>query len=88
MTEYYRDYSAEGKWKDGKGHVVLSLVDYYKKQWIDLRIMNTTRPEGQTQHTRHGVRLTLEQAEAMIPALERAILKGKEEREKNDRKSN
>ena len=31
--------------------------------------------------------MTLEQAEALIPALEQAILKGKEEREKSDRKS-
>ena len=52
-----------------------------------MRIMNTQRPQGQNQHTRHGVRMTLEQAEALIPALEQAILKGKEEREKSDRKS-
>ena len=87
MTEYYRDWSPEKRWKDGKGQVVLSQIEYYGVQWIDLRIMNTQRPQGQSQHTRHGVRLTLEQAEALVPALERAILKGKEEREKSDRKS-
>jgi hypothetical protein len=87
MTEYYRDWSPEKKWKDGKGQIVLSQIEYYNVQWIDLRIMNTQRPQGQNQHTRHGVRMTLEQAEALIPALEQAILKGKEEREKSDRKS-
>jgi len=88
MTEIWRDVSFEGKWKNGKGHVVLSQIEYYNRQWIDLRIMNVQRPVGESQHTRHGVRLTLEQAEMLLPQLQEAIIKGKEESEKNERRNN
>ena len=35
--------------------------------WVDLRIMNVQ--EGKNQHTRHGVRLTVEQVKELIPRL-------------------
>ena len=35
----WRSPSLEGKWKDGKGDIVVSRVDYYGKTWLDLRIV-------------------------------------------------
>lgn len=67
----WRTASMEGKWKDGKGDVRLAHIDYYGKTWIDLRVINTT--DGKNQHTRHGVRLTLQQAKEMLPRLIEAI---------------
>ena len=87
MTEYWRSPSREGKWKDGKGHVVLSAVDWYNTKWFDLRIMNMHREEGQNTHTRHGVRLTLAQAKEMLPVLLRMVEEIEDEVERNDRKS-
>jgi len=70
-VQVWRTSSMEGKWKDGKGDVRLAYVDYYGKTWVDFRVMNTT--DGKNQHTRHGVRLTLQQAKEMLPRLLEAI---------------
>ena len=59
----WRSVSMEGKWKDGKGDVAVRRVDYYGKTWVDLRIMNVE--DGKNQHTRHGVRLTVEQVKEL-----------------------
>jgi hypothetical protein len=67
----WRTASMEGKWRDGKGDVRLAFIDYYGKSWIDLRIVNTS--DGKNQHTRHGVRLTLQQMKEMLPRLLEAI---------------
>lgn len=67
----WRTASMEGKWKDGGGDVRLAYIDYYGRSWIDLRIMNTR--DGKNQHTRHGVRLTLQQMKEMLPRLLEAI---------------
>jgi|TARA_R100001015_G_C4483383_1_gene63206 hypothetical protein len=87
MTEtgVWRSSSMEGKWKDGKGDVALRIVEYYGNVWLDLRIMNTT--DGKNQHTRHGVRLTLEQAREMLPRLAEAIERAEDMREKKKRES-
>jgi hypothetical protein len=60
----WRTSSMEGKWKDGKGDVRLAHIEYYGKHWLDLRILNVH--EGRNQHTRHGVRLTIQQLEDAI----------------------
>jgi len=81
----WRTASMENKWKDGKGDVRLAYIDYYGKSWLDLRVMNTT--DGKNQHTRHGVRLTLQQAKEMLPRLIEAIEHAEnveEERERED----
>ena len=74
----------EGKWKDNKGVLYLRGIDYYGKQWVDLRIMNmgNTPPN----FTRHGVRLTEQQVEELIPILRELVSKMKDEREMNERK--
>jgi hypothetical protein len=76
--------SMEKKWKDGRGVMHLRAMTYYGKQWIDLRIMNmeNTPPN----FTRHGVRLTIEQAEELLPILREAIGEMKDEREETERK--
>lgn len=63
----WRSVSMEGKWKDGKGDVAVRRVDFYGKTWVDFRIMNVQ--DGKNQHTRHGVRLTVEQVKELIPRL-------------------
>ena len=70
--------SMEGKWKDNKG------IDYYGKQWVDLRIMNMSNTPPN--FTRHGVRLTEQQVEELIPILRELVSKMKDEREMNERK--
>jgi hypothetical protein len=45
------------------------------------------REEGQNTHTRHGVRLTLDQAKEMLPVLLRMVEEIEDEVERNDRKS-
>ncbi len=76
--------SMEGKWKDNKGVLYLRGIDYYGKQWVDLRIMNmgNTPPN----FTRHGVRLTEQQVEELIPILRELVSEMKDEREMNERK--
>jgi len=83
MSEIWRTPSLEGKWKDGKGHVVLSVVPYYHRMWIDMRLHNMER-EG-TSHTRHGFRLTIDQAEYLVGQLSVAIDAAKEQEEINNR---
>tara|TARA_R110002020_G_scaffold197254_1_gene398330 strand:- start:21058 stop:21333 length:276 start_codon:yes stop_codon:yes gene_type:complete len=85
MSEIWRAVSMERKWKDGKGHVVLSVQPYSGKVWVDMRMHNMHREEGPT-HTKQGFRLSIEQAEEMVNAMQVAIMKGKEERERNERK--
>ena len=85
MSEIWRTVSMEGKRKDGKGHVVLTTVEYYNRMWIDMRIHNMHRNDGEKTHTRHGFRVSIEQAEEMLTALNMAINKAKEEREINER---
>ena len=82
-TGIWRTSSMEGKWKDGKGDVALRLVEYYDKIWLDLRIMNVK--DGQNQHTKHGVRLTIEQAKEMLPRLAEAIDKAQDVSEHKSR---
>ena len=83
MSEIWRTASMEGKWKNGKGQVVLSTVDYYQRIWIDARLHNMHR-EGTT-HTKHGFRLSIEQAEDFVNALNVAIERAKEEMEQKQR---
>ena len=45
----WRSPSLEGKWKDGKGDIVVSRVDYFGKTWLDLRIVRVE--DGKHQHT-------------------------------------
>ena len=56
MTEkvVWQSSSLEAKWKDGRGDVRLAHVNFYGKDWIDLRILRDGK-----QHTRHGVRLSI-----------------------------
>ena len=77
--------SMEGKWRDRKGVIHLRHVEYYGKDWVDLRIMNmhNTPPN----FTRHGVRLTLEQAEELMPILRSLIGEMKDKRESDERES-
>tara|TARA_R110002020_G_scaffold172058_1_gene362209 strand:+ start:1425 stop:1688 length:264 start_codon:yes stop_codon:yes gene_type:complete len=82
-TGVWRTSSMEGKWKDGKGDIALRIVEYYDNVWLDLRIMNVK--EGQNQHTRHGVRLTIEQAKEMLPRLQEAIDKAQDMSEREER---
>ncbi len=74
----------EGKWKDNKGVLYLRGIDYYGKQWVDLRIMNMSNTPPN--FTRHGVRLTEQQVEELIPILRELVSKMKDEREMNERK--
>ena len=78
MTEevVWQSSSLEAKWKDGRGDVRLASVDFYGKKWIDLRILRDGK-----QHTRHGVRLSIEQAREMLPRLVEAIEKAQSEEE-------
>ena len=50
-----------------------------------MRIMNTQRPQGQSQHTRHGVRLTAEQVRELIPRLVDFISEYDDEQEQKER---
>jgi hypothetical protein len=83
MTEntVWQSSSLEAKWKDGRGDVRLASVDFFGKTWIDLRILR----EGK-QHTRHGVRLSIEQATEMLPRLVEALEQAKANAEKEERK--
>ena len=45
--------------------------------------MNVT--DGKNQHTRHGVRLTIEQAREMLPRLQEGIVKAEDMRERKER---
>lgn len=83
MTEktVWTSSSLEAKWKDGRGDVRLASVDFYGKQWIDLRILR----EGK-QHTRHGVRLSIEQATEMLPRLVEVLEQAQADAEKAERK--
>ena len=74
----------EGKWKDNKGVLYLRGIDYYGKQWVDLRIMNMSNTPPN--FTRHGVRLTEQQVEELIPILRELVSEMKDEREMNERK--
>tara|TARA_R110002012_G_scaffold194939_2_gene363168 strand:- start:925 stop:1197 length:273 start_codon:yes stop_codon:yes gene_type:complete len=82
----WRSASMEGKWKDGKGDVRLALVEFYGKVWLDWRVFNVTGEKEQV--TRQGCRLTLEQAEEMLPRLIEAIEQGKQMKEQQERKEN
>jgi hypothetical protein len=83
MTEkvVWTSSSLEAKWKDGRGDVRLAHVNFYGKDWIDLRILRDGK-----QHTRHGVRLSIEQATEMLPRLIEAIESIKDAQEQADRK--
>ena len=80
----WRTASMEGKWKDGKGDVRLAHINYYGKTWIDLRIIK--KRDGANQHTRHGARLTLQQAKEMLPRLIEAIEECETIEEQRERK--
>jgi len=82
----WRSASMEGKWKDGKGDVRLALVDFYGKVWLDWRVFNVSGEREQV--TRQGCRLTLEQAEEMLPRLVEAIEEGKRMLEQKKRDNN
>ena len=81
----WKSPSMEGKWKDGKGVIHMRHIEYYGKDWIDVRIMNmgNTPPN----FTRHGVRVTLEQAKDMQLVLKELIASMQEKRERDERKS-
>ena len=83
MTEntVWTSSSLEAKWKDGRGDVRLASVDFYGKQWIDLRILRDGK-----QHTRHGVRLSIEQATEMLPRLVEVLEQAQADAEKAERK--
>jgi len=83
MTEkvVWTSSSLEAKWKDGRGDVRLASVDFYGKQWIDLRILRDGK-----QHTRHGVRLSIEQATEMLPRLIEVLAQAQADAEKAERK--
>jgi|TARA_R110000824_G_scaffold173409_4_gene351456 hypothetical protein len=80
----WRSPSMEGKWKDGKGLIHLRRIDYYGKKWIDIRIMNMSNTPPN--FTRHGIRLTEQQAEELLPILRDTIGGMKDEREETERK--
>ena len=77
--------SMEGKRKDGKGVIHLRAIEYYGKDWIDMRVMNMSNTPPN--FTRHGIRLTLEQAEEVLPILREMIATMKDKREEDERKS-
>ena len=81
----WRSVSMEGKWKVGKGDVAVRRVDYYGKTWVDLRIMNVQ--DGKNQHTRHGVRLTVEQVKEMLPRLVEFCAAYDDEKESEERQN-
>lgn len=80
----WRSPSLEGKWKDGKGDIVVSRVDYYGKTWLDLRIVRVE--DGKYQHTRNGLRLTYEQLKEFIPRCVEFISQYEDEQEAKTRK--
>jgi hypothetical protein len=82
MTEktVWSSSSLEAKWKDGRGDVRLASVDFYGKKWIDLRILRDGK-----QHTRHGVRLSIEQAIEMLPRLVEVLEQAQADAEKEER---
>ena len=73
----------EGKWMDGKGDVTVRRVDYYDRIWVDFRIMNMK--EGKNQHTRHGLRLTVEQLRELMPRLREFLDEVQDEIEAKER---
>ena len=77
--------SMEGKWKDGKGVLNLRSIEYYGKNWIDLRIMNMSNTPPN--FTRHGVRLNEQQLEELLPILRDMLVDMKNKREEDERKS-
>ena len=79
----WRSPSLEGKWKDGKGDVAVRRVDYYDKTWLDFRIMNIQ--EGKNQHTRHGVRMSIEQVKEMLPRLIDFVKEHEDQKEQQER---
>ena len=81
----WKSPSLEGKWKDGKGIIHMRNIEYYGKQWIDIRIMNMGRVPPT--FTRHGVRVSLEQAKEMESVLKELIANMQDKREENERKS-
>ena len=83
--QIWRSVSMEGKWKDGKGDIAVRRVDYYGNTWVDFRIMNVQ--EGKNPHTRHGVRLTVEQVKDMIPRLVEFCASFEDEQEKKERQT-
>ena len=70
--------SMEGKWKDNKGIIHLRSIEY-------MRVMNMSNTPPN--FTRHGIRLTLEQAEEVMPILREMIAAMKDKREEDERKS-
>lgn len=80
----WRSPSMEGKWRNGRGILHLRMLEYYNRRWIDFRLMNMEK-EPPT-FTRHGIRLTLEQAEEMLPVLRQLIEQMKDKEEEDDRK--
>jgi hypothetical protein len=81
----WKSPSMEGKWKDNKGVIHLRSIEYYGKDWIDMRIMNMSKTPPH--FTRHGVRLTLTQAKEMVVVLKEMVAAMQEKREKDERKS-
>jgi len=81
----WRTSSMEGKWMDGKGDVAVRRGDYYDKIWVDFRIMNMK--EGKNQHTRHGLRLTVEQLRELMPRLREFLDEVQDELEAKERVS-
>ena len=63
----------------------MSRVDWYGIKWLDLRIMNMHRAEGQTQHTKHGLRLTVKQVKELLPVLVQIVDEIESEDEKDER---
>ena len=82
-TNIWRSVSMEGKWKDGKGDVAVRGVDYYENVWVDFRIMNVQ--DGKNQHTRHGLRITVDQVKELIPRLVDFVSEYEDEKEQTER---
>ena len=80
----WRSPSLEGKWKDGRGDIVVSRVDYFDMTWLDLRIVRIE--DGVNPHTRQGLRLTYEQLKELMPRCVEFINQYEDEQETKARK--
>ena len=80
----WRSPCLEHKWRDGKGMIFLRGIEYYRQLWIDLRLLNQSKVPGTW--TKHGVRLSIEQAVELHDALQQLIGEMKDEEERKQRR--
>ena len=80
----WRSPCLEHNWRDGKGMVFLRGIEYYKRHWVDIRILNQEKIPGTW--TKHWLRLTVEQGRELLPALQQLIEEMQDEEERKQRR--